>query len=109
MKMKQLFAICGIAAALLICGASTVSAQDNNGWRWRWRWRRRWRRRFRGNIDPPQMQQGMMDLFAIISSFTNDTDWSAVQPLVQKVLDAQRDIGFGHGQWLKNVHAAALC
>ena len=29
--------------------------------------------------------------------FTNDTDWSAVQPLVQKVLDARRDVGVGGG------------
>jgi len=28
---------------------------------------------------------------------TNDTDWSAVQPLVQKVLDARRDVGVGGG------------
>jgi hypothetical protein len=27
--------------------------------------------------------------------FTNDTDWNAVQPLVQKVMDARRDVGFG--------------
>ena len=26
-------------------------------------------------------------------NFTNDTDWDAVQPLVQKVLDARRDVG----------------
>jgi hypothetical protein len=25
--------------------------------------------------------------------FTNDTDWSAVEPLVQKVMDARRDVG----------------
>jgi len=29
--------------------------------------------------------------------FTNDTDWSAVQPLVQKVMDARRDVGNGMG------------
>ena len=27
--------------------------------------------------------------------FTNDTDWSAVEPLVQKVMDAQREARFG--------------
>ena len=31
----------------------------------------------------------------INSDFTNDTDWSAVQPLVQKVMDARRDVGGG--------------
>jgi len=31
------------------------------------------------------------------TGITNDTDWSAVQPLVQKVLDARRDVGVGGG------------
>jgi hypothetical protein len=84
MKINQLFAVCGIAAAL-VCGACTASAQDNNG----------------GgggggrNFDPAQMQQRMMDRVRDQLNFTNDTDWSAVQPLVQKVMDARRDVGFG--------------
>ncbi|HTB84055.1 MAG TPA: hypothetical protein VK742_10410, partial [Candidatus Sulfotelmatobacter sp.] len=41
--------------------------------------------------DPAAMQQRMMDGIRDKLEFTNDTDWSAVQPLVQKVLDAQRD------------------
>ena len=35
----------------------------------------------------------MMDNIRNDLNFTNDTDWSAVQPLVQKVLDARRDVG----------------
>jgi hypothetical protein len=30
-------------------------------------------------------------------NFTNDADWSAVQPLVQKVVDARTAVGFGGG------------
>ena len=94
MKMKQLFAICGMVAALF-CGVSTVSAQNNgggnggggggNGG-------------FggRGNFDPAQFQQRMMDGIRDQLDFTNDTDWDAVQPLVQKVMDARRDVGFGN-------------
>jgi hypothetical protein len=91
MKMKLLFAVCGMAAAL-ICGASSVSAQDQNpggggpgggggfgGGRG-------------GGFDPAQMQQRMMDRIRDNLNFTNDTDWNAVQPLVQKVFDAQRDV-----------------
>jgi hypothetical protein len=37
----------------------------------------------------------MMDNIRDTLEFTNDTDWNAVQPLVQKVLDARRDVGFG--------------
>ena len=91
MKMKQLFATCGIAAALLL-GAGTVFAQNNGGGG------------FgggggggggRGNFDPAQFQQRMMDRIRQNLNFTNDTDWNAVQPLVQKVMDARRDVGGG--------------
>jgi hypothetical protein len=99
MKMKQLFAICGIAAAL-ICGASTVSAQNNGGGGGGG---------FGGgggnrpNRDPAQMQQRMMDGIRNVLGFTNDTDWSAVQPLVQKVMDARRDMGgMGMGMMFRN-------
>jgi hypothetical protein len=27
--------------------------------------------------------------------FTNDTEWNAIQPMVQKVMDARRDVGAG--------------
>jgi hypothetical protein len=38
------------------------------------------------------MQQRMMERIQDELGFTNDTEWSAVQPLVQKVLDVQRDL-----------------
>jgi len=92
MKVNQLLTICGVAAALML-GAGTVSAQNDNGGgggggggfgggRFR-------------NMDPAQMQQMMMDRYRQELNFTNDTDWNAVQPLIQKVTDARRDVGFG--------------
>ena len=51
----------------------------------------------RGNFDPAQFQQRMMEGIRDQLGFTNDADWSAVQPLVQKVMDARRDVGFGGG------------
>lgn len=99
MKMKQLFAICGMAAALF-CGAGTVYAQqDNNGGPGNGGGGG-----FgggRGNFDPAQMQQRMMDRIRDQLEFTNDTDWSAVQPLVQKVMDAQRDVRAGQMQGMR--------
>ena len=50
-----------------------------------------------GNFDPAAMQQRMMDNVKTQLEFTNDTDWSAVEPLVQKVMDARRDVGVGGG------------
>lgn len=48
-----------------------------------------------GNFDPAQFQQRMMDNIRERLAFTNDTDWAAVQPLIQKEFDARRDVGFG--------------
>jgi len=87
MKMKLLFAICGMAAAL-ICGAGTVSAQDNGGGGGGGGFGGRGG----GGMDPAEFQQRMMDRIRDQLQFTNDADWSAVQPLVQKVSDAQRDV-----------------
>ena len=82
MKVNQLLTICGIAAALFL-GTSNVSAQNDNGGG----------RRGRGNFDPAQIMERVRDNLG----FTNDTEWNAVQPMVQKVMDARRDVGFGGG------------
>jgi hypothetical protein len=46
-------------------------------------------------MDPAQRQQFMMQRVQNELGITNDTDWSAVQPLVQKVMDAQRAARMG--------------
>jgi len=50
-----------------------------------------------GNFDPAQFQQRMMDRIKEQLAFTNDTDWDAVKPLVQKVMDSRREVGTGGG------------
>ena len=42
-----------------------------------------------GNFDPAAQQQRMLDNIQQALDFTNDTDWSAVEPLVQKVLETR--------------------
>jgi hypothetical protein len=90
MKMNQLLTIGGITAALFL-SAGSVSAQTNNdnaggvgggprgvgG----------------GNSDPAQ--QRFMARVHDALGFTNETEWNAVQPLVQKVFEAQRDVARG--------------
>jgi hypothetical protein len=48
---------------------------------------------FGGNFDPAemqkQMQQYMMQNYQQQLGITNDVEWSAIRPLVQKVMDAQ--------------------
>ena len=92
MKLNRTLIIGGIVAAMCL-GAGSVLAQNDNGgggggggggFG-------------RGNFDPAQFQQRMMDGIRDQLGFTNDADWSAVQPLVQKVMDARRDVGVGGG------------
>lgn len=97
MKLNRTITRCAIAAALVL-GVGNLLAQDNGG----------------GpggpggggpggfggpggmggpgggNFDPAQMQQMMMQRYQEQLGITNDTEWSAIQPLVQKVMDAQR-------------------
>jgi hypothetical protein len=55
-------------------------------------------------MDPAQRQQMMMDRYKEQLGFTNDTEWAAVEPLVQKVSDARVEAlragfgGFGGGR-----------
>jgi hypothetical protein len=57
-----------------------------------------------GNVDPAQMMQRQLDNYRQQLDITNDTEWSAIQPLVQKVLEAQQAArqggrgGFGGGR-----------
>ncbi|MGA2853414.1 MAG: hypothetical protein ABSE90_04715 [Verrucomicrobiota bacterium] len=101
MKVKNLLKVCGVAALMLSAGS--IYAQPGGG--------------FGGGpggggpggggpggggfggggFDPAQMQQRMMDNIRQQLNFTNDTEWSAVQPLVQKVMDARMAGGMGGG------------
>ena len=44
-----------------------------------------------GGFDPAQFQQMIMDNFRQQLEVENDDEWSALRPLVQKVLDAQQE------------------
>ena len=101
MKLNRIITLCAVAVTLTVSTSSLLAqiAQDNgnnadqggqNG-----------QRRNRGgqggqggpggggNWDPAQMQQRMMDRYQEQLGFTNDTEWDAVKPLVQKVMEAQ--------------------
>jgi hypothetical protein len=94
--IKRVITLCAMAATLGLSAGSLLAQDnggggggqgggDNGGGGFR-----------RGNFDPAQMQQRILDNVRDQLNFTNDTDWSAVQPLVQKVMDARRDVGFGN-------------
>ncbi len=85
--LRPLLLTVGLAA--LVAGAGNVMAQDTGGNGGGGR----------GNFDPAQFQQQMMDRFKERLELTNDVEWTAVQGLIQKVMDARRatfsGMGFG--------------
>ena len=85
MKMNQLLAICGVAAALFL-GAGNVSAQNGGGGG------NGGGGRGGGNFDPARIMDNVREQLG----FTNDTEWNAIQPKIQKVMDARRDAGGGN-------------
>lgn len=85
-KLNQWLAVTAVAAALGL-SAGNLSAQDNQGGR-------------RGgpgggNFDPAEMQQRMMTGIREQLKVTDDAEWKALEGLVQKVMDARREVGTG--------------
>jgi len=79
----------GIAAVVGL-GTTQVAAQPDNGGQGGGRKNR--------NFDPAQMQQRMMERYKEALEVTDDTEWKAIEPLVQKVMDARRDTMSGMGR-----------
>ncbi len=109
MKLNKMLTMCAVAAVLCF-GANSLLAQDNGGGGGNGGgngggggfggggnggggFGGGGGRRGGGNFDPAQFQQRMMDNIRTQLNFTNDTDWAAIQPLVQKVFDARMAVG----------------
>jgi hypothetical protein len=52
-------------------------------------------RQRQGNFDPAQFQQRMMDRYRERLEISDDSEWKAIQPLIQNVLDARMALGGG--------------
>jgi hypothetical protein len=52
----------------------------------------------RGNFDPAQMQQRMLERYKELLEVTNDDEWKAIEPRVTKVMEARRDSMGGMGR-----------
>jgi hypothetical protein len=74
--MTQMLAIAGLACVASLGSNKAWAQQDNGG-----------QRRF----DPAQMQQQMMDSLKDDLEVKDD-EWTALQPLIQKVMDARRAV-----------------
>jgi hypothetical protein len=104
--MKKLFAMFAVAAALCMSAESSLAQNGGGGGGGNGGGGQGGFRRNGGggggggNFDPAQFQQRMMDRYKQDLGFTNDTEWAAVEPLVQKVSDARIEAlrgGFGGG------------
>lgn len=94
-KLSQWLAVTAVAASLVL-STSNLSAQDNppggqGG-----------ERGGRGgpgggNFDPAEMQQRMMTNIREQMKVKDDAEWKALEGLVQKVMDARREVGTGGG------------
>ena len=94
MKLDRILTLCAVTAALAFTTGSLL-AQDNNAAPGGDQAGQRRNRQGGGNWDPAQMQQRILDRVQEQLGFTNDTEWDAVKPLVQKVMDARREVVFG--------------
>jgi len=81
-KMNQMLAVAAVAAALCV-SAGNMAAQG------------------RGNFDPAQFRQRMLDDLKERLEVTSDAEWKIISERIEKVMDAQRDArmggGFGRG------------
>ena len=81
MKTFNQLLVAASAAAVVLLTASPAAAQGQG----------------RGNFDPEQFRQRMMDNYRERLEVKGDDEWKVIQPLVEKVMDARRDVGFGGG------------
>ena len=79
----------GGMAALLCMGAGQAMAQNQGGGG---------RGQGRGNFDPAEFQQRMMERYKETLEITDDAEWKAIQPLIQKVMDARMAAMSGMGR-----------
>ncbi|HEV7924580.1 MAG TPA: hypothetical protein VGR14_04450 [Verrucomicrobiae bacterium] len=87
-KLKKALVVGGCAAALTF-GTNSVVAQGRGGG---------------GNFDPAQFKQRILDDTKEALEVKDDTEWSALEPKVSKVIDARGEVmagtmrGFGRGR-----------
>ena len=91
MKMQNWLMMAGVAGSMCFGANQAMAQQDNGGGG----------RPGRGPFDPAQFQQRMMERYKEVLEVNSDDDWKALQPMVQKVMDArmQSFAGMGRGMF----------
>jgi len=79
-NMNRMLALAGVAVALC-CSTGTAAAQG------------------RGNFDPAQFRQRMLDDLKERMEVTNDAEWKLISERIEKVMEAQRETRMGGGMF----------
>ncbi len=87
MRINQWLVVAGLAAGLCAGATQAMAQQDQGGGRGG-----------RGNFDPAQFRERMMERLKERLEVTDDSEWKAIQPLVQKVMDARMAAMSGMGR-----------
>jgi hypothetical protein len=87
MKINRWLVMAGVAAMMGL-GTTSLMAQNGGGGGGGGR-----------NMDPAQRQQMMLDRTKETLEVTNDDEWNAIKPMVQKVMDARMGMGGGRGMF----------
>ena len=88
MKLNRWLVTAGMAATLALA-ANQAAAQDDQG---------NQRPQRRPNFDPAQMRERMMERYKEQLEVTDDSEWKAIQPLIQGVMDARMASMSGMGR-----------
>ena len=78
-KLNQMLALAGVAVVLGL-GNGSLTAQDGQG---------------RGNFDPEQFRQRMMDRYKERLEVKSDDEWKIISERIEKVTKAQREARIG--------------
>lgn len=84
MNLKQSLVAVGVAALMSMTTGSVMAQNNGGGGGFGGR---------RGNFDPAQFQQRMMERIREQMGVTNDAEWNVIETRVQKVMDARREVG----------------
>lgn len=87
MKMTRWIMAAGTAAILCLGVNQGLAQQNNPGGR-----------QGRGNFDPAQFRERMMQNLREQLEVTDDSEWKAIEPMVQKVMDARMASVSGMGR-----------
>ena len=90
MKLNNWAVVAGLGLALSLGANNSLAQQDNGGGGGR----QRGGGGFGGggNFDPAQMRERMLDDMRDQLEVKEDAEWKAIQPLIEKVMDAQRQV-----------------